>query len=132
MNLKWNICKYSMLMLKELRFKTDQEKSLQRLKKRQTKDINLTAFVSILIYILFYLHHFFFIILSFNSVWLFAYYTFVIFFKLAPCDNRLGRQNLSEKIKLNTSIYFLFFFLSKRVGRYKFMKERKPSSGNNK
>lgn len=109
MNLKWNICKYSMLMLKELRFKTDQEKSLQRLKKRQTKDINLTAFVSILIYILFYLHHFF-IILSFNSVWLFAYYTFVIFFKLAPCDNRLGRQNLSEKIKLNTSIYFLFFF----------------------
>ena len=48
-----------MLMLKELRFKTDQEKSLQRLKKRQTKDINLTAFVSILIYILFYLHHFF-------------------------------------------------------------------------
>ena len=118
-------------MLKELRFKTDQEKSLQRLKKRQTKDINLTAFVSILIYILFYLH--FFIILSFNSVWLFAYYTFVIFFKLAPCDNRLGRQNLSEKIKLNTSIYFLFFFLlSRRVGRYKFMKERKPSSGDNK
>ena len=51
-----------MLMLKELRFKTDQEKSLQRLKKRQTKDINLTAFVSILIYILFYLHHFFYYI----------------------------------------------------------------------
>ena len=49
-----------MLMLEELRFKTDQAKSLQRLKKRQTKDINLTAFVSILIYILSYLHHLFF------------------------------------------------------------------------
>ena len=51
-----------MLMLKGLRFKTDQEKSLQTLKKRQTKDINLTAFVGILIYILFYLHHFFYYI----------------------------------------------------------------------
>ena len=32
------------------------------------------------------------------------------FFKLAPCDNRLGRPNLSKKVKINTSIYFLFFF----------------------